>query len=375
MTEPYEELSQIAQVMGQLEARSREKEIQRPLERLLQAAVDVGKAWSGSWQGYHANVYYKDLQPPPPGAQFRGEWSKRLDSGDWVEFDTETVIAAIVKYAEYPDLQPARTLNGEASGAFELARLTLLSILDLAIGSSGPSFLSELRDKTNELSLFGKSDLVQSWMSNPSLSSLIMDSRNLLQKPQTPPHYWVLGEIQAIQHTLNMVHELATLARQVASHIERQARQRQSLQGTGTRVFIGHGHSQAWRALKDFLADRLSLLVDEFNRVSPVGIPTSGRLSAMLDTAAIAFLIMTGEDEQSYGELRARENVVHEAGLFQGRLGFERAIILLEDGCQEFSNIMGLGQIRFPKGNIEAAFEEIRKVLEREGVLGGGAAP
>jgi predicted nucleotide-binding protein len=64
----------------------------------------------------------------------------------------------------------------------------------------------------------------------------------------------------------------------------------------------------------------------------------------------------------------ARENVVHEIGLFQGRLGFGRAIILLEEGCEEFSNIQGLGQIRFPKGNIGAKFEDIRAVLEREGL-------
>ena len=62
-------------------------------------------------------------------------------------------------------------------------------------------------------------------------------------------------------------------------------------------------------------------------------------------------------------------NVVHEAGLFQGRLGFTKAIILLEDGCEGFSNIEGLGQIRFPKGNIQSAFEEIRRVLEREGLI------
>ena len=40
------------------------------------------------------------------------------------------------------------------------------------------------------------------------------------------------------------------------------------------------------------------------------------------------------------------------------RLGFNRAIVLLEDGCEEFSNITGLGQIRFPKGDITAKFEE-----------------
>jgi predicted nucleotide-binding protein len=61
--------------------------------------------------------------------------------------------------------------------------------------------------------------------------------------------------------------------------------------------------------------------------------------------------------------------VVHEVGLFQGKLGFAKAIVLLEDGCQEFSNIHGLGQIRFPRGDIGAKFEEIRRVMEREGLL------
>lgn len=88
----------------------------------------------------------------------------------------------------------------------------------------------------------------------------------------------------------------------------------------------------------------------------------------MLDQASFAFLLMTAEDEQADGSLHARMNVVHEVGLFQGRLGFERAIVLLEEGCEEFSNIQGLGQIRFPKGNISAVFEDVRKILEREGV-------
>jgi predicted nucleotide-binding protein len=89
----------------------------------------------------------------------------------------------------------------------------------------------------------------------------------------------------------------------------------------------------------------------------------------MLDDAAIAFLILTGEDEQADSKIHARMNVVHEVGLFQGRLGFEKAIVLLEEGWEEFSNINGLGQIKFPKGNITAAFEDIRRVLERENLI------
>jgi len=48
---------------------------------------------------------------------------------------------------------------------------------------------------------------------------------------------------------------------------------------------------------------------------------------------------------------------------------------LLEEECEEFSNIAGLGQIRFARGNIRAVFEQIREVLEREGVLGADTPP
>jgi len=89
----------------------------------------------------------------------------------------------------------------------------------------------------------------------------------------------------------------------------------------------------------------------------------------MLRDARFAFIIMTAEEEHPGGTVHARENVIHELGLFQGHLGFERAIILLEEGCAEFSNIHGITQIRFAKGNIKAAFEEIRKVLEREHII------
>ena len=78
---------------------------------------------------------------------------------------------------------------------------------------------------------------------------------------------------------------------------------------------------------------------------------------------------MTGEDSTPDGQVRARENVVHEIGLFQGRLGFRKAIVLLEEGCTEFSNIHGLTEIRFPKGNILAVSEKLRAVLEREQVF------
>ena len=89
----------------------------------------------------------------------------------------------------------------------------------------------------------------------------------------------------------------------------------------------------------------------------------------MLSDCGFAFLILTAEDLHDDKTIHARENVIHEAGLFQGRIGWRKAIVLLEEGCEEFSNIIGLGQIRFPKDKIEGCFEDIRHVLEREGFI------
>jgi predicted nucleotide-binding protein len=178
---------------------------------------------------------------------------------------------------------------------------------------------------------------------------------------------WVAGgaiRLQAFGVTFSRSH--VEQSKPTVTQAQQSTRQRKV---SGNKIFIGHGSSLIWRELKDFLKDRLHLEHEEFNRESHAGVATADRLADMLDAATFAFLVMTAEDELPDGKLIARLNVIHEAGLFQGRLGFKRAIILLAEGCEEFSNIHGLGQIRFPKGNISAKFEEVRQVLERERVI------
>ena len=184
-------------------------------------------------------------------------------------------------------------------------------------------------------------------------------------------------EIEIPDHRKNIsrwINDLESICGQLELYEEspnstQQTINQDTMNNENKKIFIGHGHSLVWRVLKDFIVDTLGLEYEEFNRVSAVGEFIGNRLEEMLDESCMAFLIMTGEDEQADGSLHARENVIHEVGLFQGRLGFKRAIILLEEGCQEFSNIRGIGQIRFPKGDIETAFEKIRWVLQRESII------
>lgn len=181
-----------------------------------------------------------------------------------------------------------------------------------------------------------------------------------------------MAELDEFQNNLrDDLHRLASIKEQLPLFDEIRSRagnQNHSSEGEHV-VFIGHGRFREWLALQSFLKDRLHLQCVEFNTESAAGVPTQERLSELLDQAGFAFLVMTAEDEQADGSKRARENVVHEAGLFQGRLTFRKAIVVVEEGCAEFSNIHGLGQIHFPKGKIQACFEDVRQVLEREKIV------
>ena len=129
-------------------------------------------------------------------------------------------------------------------------------------------------------------------------------------------------------------------------------------------VFIGHGHSDAWRQLREHLQDKQGFRIEAFEIGARAGHTIRDILQTMLEKASIAFVVMTGEDETVAGDLYPRLNVVHEAGLFQGKLGFNRAIILLETGVSEFSNIHGIEQIRFT--NIKEVFGDVVATIRRE---------
>lgn len=131
-------------------------------------------------------------------------------------------------------------------------------------------------------------------------------------------------------------------------------------------IFIGHGHSKLWRDLKDHLHEQHGYDVEAYETGARAGHAVRDVLEDMLDESSFAILVMTAEDEMGDGKFRARQNVVHEAGLFQGRLGFPRAIVLREAGTEEFSNLAGINELQFSKGNIKEVFGDVVATLRRE---------
>jgi hypothetical protein len=169
-----------------------------------------------------------------------------------------------------------------------------------------------------------------------------------------------LSEMGVADQPIEAIFDMLAFVRQFAIRRPRSA---------PSHIFVGHGRSHDWTKLEVLLTEQFGLRIEEFNRDPAAGVPTTERLSEMLNKACFALLGMTAEDVHGDGETHARENVVHEIGLFQGRLGFRKSIIVKQNGTAEFSNIAGLTYIPYPKGRIEEAFPGIVKTLIREGVL------
>lgn len=369
------ELRRIGDVLQAEVAAFERPEITQPLDALERAATKASKAWSQSWFGYHSRVYYKNFDAPPAGARFSSMWGfqaaiSNSTRGDWVEHAFEDAVTLIRKLAGDPDLAPAESTAEAVQSVFNDAKSDAVSLLTTFLSFSNDPLIQTALDEVKGLGVLTDEEIIQHFYPKVPISS--RDYAATDEGVRSAPHHMLLARVVALRSVATASSDLAKVVIRAAAHIDRLTLEVSANERgrTGTRVFIGHGGSPLWRELKDFVQDRLNLPWDEFNRVPIAGIPNTTRLAEMLDSSGIAFLVLTAEDELKDGSARARQNVVHEAGLFQGRLGFTRAIVLVEEGCEEFSNIAGLGQIRFPKARIDAAFEHVRLVLEREGFLG-----
>jgi predicted nucleotide-binding protein len=366
------ELRKISEQLAAEAAKGDAKGVSGPLKALLKAAEQVGRSFSGSWLGYHATVYYADLRPVPNGARFSQQsgLAERFDSdtiGDWAEYSPESVRDAIYQSARVANLNLAEETAATATRLLEDSKAVALSIIELELNRGSDPFLSKVKSDLEGAQPLRPHVIIAGY--SPRGQFMSSDLRALGAGICVPPHVRVISEVESIKTVFAVCAAGADLCNRAASHLDRRDRKSAGERRVGSQVFLGHGRSGDWRELKDFIQDRLGLPWDEFNRVPIAGVPNSTRLSQMLDDAAFALLVLTAEDEIAEGELQPRMNVVHEAGLFQGRLGFTKAIILVEEGCKEFSNVEGLGQIGFPKGRVSAAFESVRGVLEREGLL------
>ncbi|MCD1249613.1 TIR domain-containing protein [Vibrio cholerae] len=373
MKDRIEELLKISQKCKEASTQFESLGFEKETFALEEVIRKVERASSNSWLGYQANVYYVDFNIPKPGDHFSKEWGLQDTfvnrvSDNWLEYNPEYVREYIFKKSGVSENTKFADVACQTGKLFDSMKDELSSLLTILLEDTKSEVIEGYRDEAKKIeSHFSQQSLLKAVQ--PRGKFVSRDSLAVSQGFIAPPHITVRSWLYSLRSYFLQIEELSKIADRAATYLRQKYREKVPEKLTQGKVFIGHGRSLLWRDLSHFLSERLKLDWDEFNREATAGLSIKERLETMLDQASFAFLIMTAEDEHADRTLHARENVIHEVGLFQGRLTFKRAIILLEDGCQEFSNIHGVGQIRFPKGNIRAAFEDIRMVLEREGLI------
>jgi len=162
-------------------------------------------------------------------------------------------------------------------------------------------------------------------------------------------------KIKPFIQNLDYILELSSNVR-IGSNLE--SRERKS------RVFISHGRSGEWNKVQNFLEKDLEIPTLELAQQPNLGRTVLQKLEEESSKCSIAVIVMTGEDLTNDGEIRARENVMHEIGYFQGKFGLQNVVLLHEQGVNIPSNIHGLVYIGFPKDTAEAALGALTREMK-----------
>lgn len=162
------------------------------------------------------------------------------------------------------------------------------------------------------------------------------------------------------------ISHLSTLLRDIDYIFEVRSNSRvgEVIEENPQRIFISHGRSKDWHSVQAFIEKDLKIETLELAQEPSKGRSVLQKLIDESNKCSFAVIVMTGDDEIESGAPRARENVMHEIGFFQGKFGLENVCILYEEGTNIPSNIHGLVYVPFPKGYIDATFGALQREIK-----------
>ena len=129
------------------------------------------------------------------------------------------------------------------------------------------------------------------------------------------------------------------------------------------RIFISHGQSKEWYKVQAFVEKDLGFMTLELAQEANLGRTVLQKLNEEATRCSYAIIVMTGDDIFEK-HVRARENVMHEIGFFQGKYGLQNVVLLHEEGVNIPSNIHGIVYIPFPKDTVDATFGTLMRELK-----------
>ena len=131
------------------------------------------------------------------------------------------------------------------------------------------------------------------------------------------------------------------------------------------KIFISYGHNELLKLkLKEYIRSRLKREIIILDELPNNGLTIVEKLEKASAYCNYAIVLLTKDDQVKEGGMRARQNVIHEVGFFQGKYGRNKVLLLCEKGVDLFSNISGIMHIDFEADHFEAVYDSIRMELE-----------
>ena len=273
MHELVEELRNILQELHATTKYANDLAYRLTLDSLLKNVENVRNAWCGSWFGYQARVYYRNFETPPVGTHFDRRYGfegrpfgELREKSRWSEYSYDQIRSVINEGIEDKDIVNVTEQTKEWIYEFQQKKEDVLNIIRIA-QQSNSSYFDDLYDRTGQLDIETVDEIIAS---DRPAEMTKCDPIAEQQGIHTPPHIRVKAEVLWSIRTVEAIYELCNIAEKLIAQIERVRITATPSQITGTKIFIGHGHSPDWLELEKFLKERLKLEVDEFNSV-PIG--------------------------------------------------------------------------------------------------------
>jgi predicted nucleotide-binding protein len=167
------------------------------------------------------------------------------------------------------------------------------------------------------------------------------------------PYYFGRNQLKSLMRDIEQVFELRASSELAVP-----------MEANPVRIFISHGSANDWNQVQNFIEKDLEISTLELAQEASRGRTILQKLEDEASRCSFAVIVMTGDDQDSEGKPKTRENVMHEIGYFQGKFGLSAVCLLHEEGTNIPSNIHGLVYVPFPKGYVNATFSTLMREIQ-----------
>jgi len=133
-------------------------------------------------------------------------------------------------------------------------------------------------------------------------------------------------------------------------------------------IFISHGQNDFYREINNYLVNEYKLPTVYDERDFLKGNTYIENIEMLVNDSSYGLVVLTKDDEFEKEKWRARQNVIHELGIFQNAFGRTNTLVLKEEGVDFPTNLNGMNEYQINLNNHADIYNKIGSWLRQRGI-------